>query len=171
MVFALEDHPMFHRRFVQPLSRAPMLEILEGRRLLSAGFGETAYIESNNPNPGQNAVIELKLNAHTGKLTQVGSFLTGGTGQANPTQKLGPNDSDKQLIASADGKFLFAVNQGSDSIAVFRILDDGGLSKVGTFASHGVQPVSLALAGHRLIVTNRGDALQGSSATAAPTTA
>ena len=168
---------MFHRRSA-PASSASYhrsnsstipsgLEPLEGRRLLSASFGETTYVESNNPNPGQNAVLQLKLNPSTGRLNQVGTFLAGGTGQANPTQKLGPNDSDKEVIASADGKFLFAVNQGSNSIAVFRIHADGGLSKVGTYDSFGVQPASLALAGDKLIVTNRGDALQGAAATAA----
>jgi 6-phosphogluconolactonase (cycloisomerase 2 family) len=135
--------------------------------LLSASFSETAYVESNNPNPGQNAVLQLKLNPATGALAQVGASLTGGTGEANPTQKLGPNDSDKEVIASGDGKLLFAVNQGSDSIAVFHIKRDGSLSKIGTYDSYGVQPVSLALADDHLIVTNRGDALQGATATTA----
>jgi 6-phosphogluconolactonase (cycloisomerase 2 family) len=148
-------------------SDLPTFERMENRRLMSVGFGETTYIETNNPNPGQNAVIQLKLNPATGELTQAGTYYTGGTGQGNPTQKLGPNDSDKEVIVSDDGSLLFAVNQGSDSITVFRIRRNGNLSKVGTYDSFGDQPVSLALADDKLIVTNRGDALQGATATVA----
>jgi 6-phosphogluconolactonase (cycloisomerase 2 family) len=154
-------------------------ETLEPRRLMSAsglsdrgpGHGagaEFLYVESNNPQGGQNAVIALRRNPSSGALRQVGSFLTGGTGLGNTTQGLGPDDSDQEVVASPDGHFLFAVNQGSDSIAVFHIRDNGTLKHVGTFGSGGTQPVSLGLSGDHLIVVNRGDALQGHPATIAP---
>lgn len=142
-------------------------ESLETRRLMSAA-ATTVYVESNNPDAGQNAVIALRRDPADGSLKQVGEFLTGGTGQANATQGLGPDDSDQEVIANPDGRFLFAVNQGSDSIAVFRIRGDGSLHRVGTFASGGTQPVSLGLSGDRLYVANRGDALQNQVATLAP---
>ena len=155
------------------------LEHLEPRRLMSAsgqsnsgpghGVGsEFVYVESNNPQPGQNAVIALRRNPSSGALRQVGSFATGGTGFGNATQGLGPDDSDQEVIASPDDRFLFAVNQGSDSIAVFNIRDNGTLHRVGTFASGGTQPVSLGLSGGHLYVANRGDALQDHVATIAP---
>jgi 6-phosphogluconolactonase (cycloisomerase 2 family) len=155
-----------------------VFEKLEGRTLLSASAFDvpgldhphevtTVYTESNNPTPGQNAVLALRREAD-GSLHQIGKFLTGGTGQANPTQGLGPDDSDQEVIASSDGRFLFAVNQGSDSVAVFRIRHDGTLRRVGTFDSGGTQPVSLGYADGKLYVTNRGDALQGQTATIAP---
>ena len=161
---------MFYRnrpkhREVGLFRHATAVEVLEQRTLMSANLGETTYVESNNPNAGQNAVLALKLNPATGSLQQVGTFLTGGTGEGNPTQGLGPDDSDKELITSSDGRLLFAVNQGSNSIATFKIHHDGTLSLIGTFDSFGVQPASLTLANDKLIVTNRGDALQGATAT------
>lgn len=153
------------------------VELLESRMLLSAtGFldhgsargAEFVYTESNNPSPAQNTVIAFRRDRADGSLRQIGQFATGGTGFGNPTQGLGPDDSDQEVIASPDGRFLFAVNQGSDSVAVFRIRNDGALRRVGTFDSGGVQPVSLGLAGARLYVTNRGDALQNQTPTIAP---
>lgn len=161
-------------------SVATRWETLEGRMLLSGSgltdrFGPgdngpavtTVYVESNNPQPGQNAVLELRRNPGDGSLHQVGKFLTGGTGQANPNNELGPDDPDQQVIASPDKRFLFAVNQGSSSVAVFRIRRNGSLSRVGTFDSGGVQPSSLGLAGNRLYVTNRGDSHAANPGTAA----
>lgn len=155
-------------------------ETLEGRTLLSVtgvshrepGFDHghavtTVYTESNNPQPGQNAVLALRR-AADGSLRQVGKFATGGTGQANPTQGLGPDDSDQEVIASSDGRLLFAVNQGSNSVTVFHIHRNGSLTRIGTFDSGGTQPISLGLAGDSLYVANRGDALQGHTATIAP---
>jgi hypothetical protein len=152
-------------KFSKRSAGAPMFEPLEGRTMLSA---TTVYVESNNSNPGQNAVIALHRNPADGSLREIGTFLTGGTGQANPTQGLGPDDSDQEVIASPNGRFLFAVNQGSDSVAVFRIRHSGRLSLVGTFDSGGTQPVSLGFADGRLYVTNRGNAFQGTTATIAP---
>ena len=84
------------------------------------------YTETDNSNPGQNAVIAYRRSAN-GQLTEIGSFKTGGTGVANPQGLLGPFDSDKEVIASPDGQFLFAVNQGSNSVAVFQVHNDGSL--------------------------------------------
>ena len=154
------------------------LECLEGRAVpstLHAGpFAEgpggttrtTVYTESNNPAAGQNAVLAFRQNAD-GTLTEIGSFNTKGTGQNNfPTivpglplggLNLGPDDTSSEVVATPNGRFLFAVNQGSNSVSSFRIKPNGGLELVGTFASGGVQPDSLAIAGNTLYVSNRGD--------------
>jgi 6-phosphogluconolactonase (cycloisomerase 2 family) len=147
------------------------LESLEKRRFLSAAAGPTdefVYAESNNPQAGQNAVLAFRREASDGSLHPIGAFLTAGTGFGNPIQGLGPDDSDQEVIASPDGRFVFAVNQGSDSIAVFRVRPNGALHRVGTFDSGGTQPVSLGLAGDHLYVANRGDVIQGSPGTIAP---
>ena len=103
-------------------------------------------------------------------MTQIGSFATDGTGVANAQGLLGPDDSDKEVIASPDGRLLFAVNQGSNSIAVFRVHGDGSLTLVdGTaFSSGGTEPVSLSIDGSRLYVVNRGDEIQGQTGSIAP---
>ena len=106
-----------------------------------------------------------------GQVTEIGSFNTGGTGVADPQGLLGPDDSDKEVIASPDGRLLFAVNQGSNSIAVFSVQHDGSLALVNHTAvgSGGTEPVSLSIADGRLYVVNRGDEIQGQTGTIAPT--
>ncbi len=152
--------------------RSPLLanlEQLESRDLMSADLSSFVYTETDNSNPGQNAVIAYAQN-EGGQLTQIGSFNTGGTGVANPQGLLGPDDSDKEVIASPDGRFLFAVNQGSNTIAAFRVSHDGSLDLVNDapFSSGGTEPVSLAIADGRLYVLNRGDEVQGQTGSIAP---
>ena len=80
------------------------------------------YTETNDPRPGMNAILAYRRGTD-GSLTPLpGSpFTTGGVGVGDPTQGLGPLDSDQEVIASPDRRFLFAVNGGSNTIAVFRI--------------------------------------------------
>jgi len=89
-------------------------EPLESRTLLSATWTfdgaphsvgplfTTVYTETNNPTSGQNAVLAFRRNPFDGSLHQIGSFATGGTGQGNPTEMLGPDDSDQEVVATAD---------------------------------------------------------------------
>jgi 6-phosphogluconolactonase (cycloisomerase 2 family) len=139
------------------------LENLEDRILLS-----TLYVESNNPDLGENAVLAFSRNPSDGSLTQIGTYPTGGTGQFNLPKALGPDDSDREVVATPDGSFLFAVNQGSNSITSFSIGPDGGLTLIGTFDSGGVQPDSLGICAGRLYVANRGDATSNQPGTVAP---
>ena len=94
-------------------------EVLEPRRLMSgnpvpldshglADGPSVVYIESNNPAPGQNAVLAFRRNPATGALKELagGPFLTGGTGFLNGQGLLGPDDSDREVIASPDGRLL-----------------------------------------------------------------
>jgi 6-phosphogluconolactonase (cycloisomerase 2 family) len=129
--------------------------------------GTTVYTESNNPATGQNAVLAFHQNAD-GSLTEIGSFNTGGTGQLNVPKVIGPDDSSQELVATPNGHFLFAVNQGSNTISAFRIEHDGSLDLIGTFDSGGVQPDSLGIAGDKLYVSNRGDSAVGHPGTVAP---
>ena len=127
----------------------------------------TVYTESNNPAAGQNAVLAFHQNPN-GSLTEIGSFKTGGTGQGNPQEVIGPDDSSQEVVATPDGRFLFAVNQGSNSISSFRINPDGSLDLIGTFDSGGVQPDSIGIAADKLYVSNRGDSAVGHPGTVAP---
>ena len=168
-------------RRMQPRTPRPSFEALEGRTLMSAGHPVPAaptsfvYVESNNPNAGQNAVLAYRADPTTGALTPVpgGRYLTGGTGQRNAAEALGPDDSDKEVIASPDGRFLFAVNQGSNTVSTFDVEPDGSLSLVeaSPAPSGGVEPDSLSLSGDHLYVSNRGDGAEGTPATVAPTVA
>jgi 6-phosphogluconolactonase (cycloisomerase 2 family) len=113
------------------------------------------YVESNDPNG--NAIFAFKR-LGDGSLTPLpGSpFSTGGLG-ITPTFKLGPFDSDQEVIADPSRSLLFAVNGGSDTIAVFKTAADGTLTPVNgsPFPSGGSNPVSLGLAGNVLCVVNK----------------
>jgi DNA-binding beta-propeller fold protein YncE len=129
---------------------------------------EAVYVESNNPAPGQNAVLGFRRNPADGSLRQFGTFATGGTGQLNIPKVVGPDDGDQQVRATADGRFLYAVNQGSDTVTAFRIRPNGDLDRIGTFDTGGVQPDSIGIAGDHLYVADRGDAAAGHPGTIAP---
>jgi hypothetical protein len=159
---------MRHRREVS------LLERLENRSMMSA-TNTFVYVESNNPNPGQNAILAYKENTTTGALTALpnGRFLTGGTGYRNAGPQLGPDDSDKEVISTPDGKYLFAVNQGSNTVAEFLIKNNGNLQLASDapFSSGGTEPVSLSFSNDQLHVLNRGNSAEGTAGTIAPTLA
>lgn len=118
------------------------------------------YLETNDYHEGRNAILAYRVSSDGVLSTVSGSpFFTRGTGIANPNQVLGPNDSDGQLQVSEDGKFLLAVNSGSNSIAVFRIQTDGSLTPVAgsPFPSGGQTPVSIGMNGNNVFVVNKSD--------------
>lgn len=117
------------------------------------------YIQTNEFNGNQNAVLAYRHNPATGVLEQIpGSpFLTNGSGVGNPMQLLGPSDSDFELEKTSDGKYLLAVNSGSNTIAVFDVHSDGSLSHVAgsPFPSGGETPVSIDVSGSKVYIVNK----------------
>jgi 6-phosphogluconolactonase (cycloisomerase 2 family) len=111
------------------------------------GAQNFVYVESDDPNG--NAILGYSRDNTDGSLTPLpGSpFPTGGLGITYTTD-LGPFDSDQEVIVNASHTLLFAVNGGSDSIAVFKIHGDGSLTPVpaSPFPSGGSNPVSVGLA-------------------------
>jgi 6-phosphogluconolactonase (cycloisomerase 2 family) len=116
------------------------------------------YIESDDPNG--NAILGYSRDNTDGSLTPLpGSpFPTGGLG-ITYTTNLGPFDSDQEVIVNTSHTLLFAVNGGSDTVAVFKIHEDGALTSVpgSPFPSGGSNPVSVGLARHDsvLVVVNQ----------------
>ena len=116
------------------------------------------YVESNiGTVRGQNGIFAFRRD-DGGQLTPIpGSpFSTRGTGQG-PTLRLGPYDADQTLLTDPTGNYLFAVNGGSDTIAIFRTRPNGALVPIPgmPFPSGGVNPVSVGLSGSRLTVVNQ----------------
>ncbi len=147
-----------------PASRARLgVECLEARAVPAV----LVYTESNDPEPGHNAVLAFTRHGD-GSLQPVGTFSTHGTGQLNLPKVVGPDDSSQEVVATPDGRFLYAVNQGSNTVAAFRVDHDGQLDFIGTFDSGGVQPDSIGIAGGNLYVSNRGDASVAHPGTVAP---
>jgi 6-phosphogluconolactonase (cycloisomerase 2 family) len=116
------------------------------------------YVDANDPRPGQNAVLGFRRGDDGQLVPLPGSpFLTGGTGIGDDQSGLGVEDSSQDILVNEEHTLLFAVNPGSDSIAVFRIDDDGGLTPApgSPFPSGGVEPVSVGLSGNRLYVVHK----------------
>lgn len=116
------------------------------------------YVENNDFHDNKNAVLAFRINEEGKMKALPGSpFLTGGAGLGNPSQILGPDDQETPIIISADGKYLLAVNGGSNTIAVFEIHDDGSISAVAgsPFPSNGETPVSLAQKNNFIFVVNK----------------
>jgi DNA-binding beta-propeller fold protein YncE len=117
----------------------------------------TVYLESGVAQPSANSIIAFRYGAG-GDLhpLDIRSYPTGGAGAFDLTNT-GALDADGQIATSADHKLLFAVNQGSDTVAVFHVLPDGSLAAVAgsPFSSNGVAPGGLAINGDRLVVVNK----------------
>jgi len=119
----------------------------------SAGVTDIIWLESNST--AGNSILAFR-NDGSGNPTFLGSTPAGGTGVFDKTFALGPFDSDQNLIVNDDGTLLFAVNSGSNSIAVFRITPKGLVAVEGSpFASGGSDPVSVGLKGDILAVVNK----------------
>jgi 6-phosphogluconolactonase (cycloisomerase 2 family) len=123
-----------------------------------AASTEFVYVESNIQSAGGNSIYAFQRNAD-GSLTQIAGspFPTGGAGVQDTSLGLGPYDSDQNVVVDADRKLLFAVNSGSDTIAVFHIKSGGSLEAVNgsPFPSQGTNPVSIGVAGDILFAVNK----------------
>jgi 6-phosphogluconolactonase (cycloisomerase 2 family) len=115
---------------------------------------DVVYAESNST--AGNSILSFE-NDGSGALHYLGSTAAGGIGVFDPSFALGPFDSDQNLFVGLDPALLFAVNSGSNSIAVFHIEHDGSLTAVSgsPFASGGIDPVSVGLRGDILTVVNK----------------
>ena len=125
----------------------------------SAAFGESAnyvYVETNlKPVNG----IRAFARNESGQLHEIAGspFKTGGAGTGYNGVAVGPEDSDQEIITNPDHSLLFAINAGSDSIAVFSIEADGALKLIpgSPFPSGGNDPVSLDINGDVLYIANK----------------
>jgi 6-phosphogluconolactonase len=111
----------------------------------------TLYVNDNTA--AANTVAGFYRHAD-GTLTAIpGSpFPAGGAGTGAGTGSQGA------LQQSADGKYLLAVDAGSNEVSVLRIGPEGGLRRVegSPVSSDGVKPVSIAVHGGLVYVANAG---------------
>ena len=115
---------------------------------LDAEAGRQAVYTVTNQ-VGSNAVAVFARGAD-GILTPAGTFATGGTGTG---ASLG---SQGAVAVTDDGRFVLAVNAGSNDVSVFST-HAGGLSLRGRAPSGGVLPTSVTVSGTVVYVLNAGD--------------
>ena len=111
------------------------------------------YTQTNDPSGNSVVVFDRFADGTLAKREAVG------TGGAGSTQSVGCGpgcpilDSQTAVVISKNGKLVFAVNAGSDSVSSFRETK-AGLVLVDQEASGGDMPESLALHGDLLYVLN-----------------
>lgn len=126
---------------------SPNASIPGGASLNQAGTEVGAVFTLSNAAAG-NSVLAFSR-AADGSLSPAGTFATTGNGTG---AGLGSQGS---VALSNDGRFLFAVNAGSNSVTSFAV-DGASLTPIGTVASGGTLPISLTVHGSLLYVLNGG---------------
>jgi 6-phosphogluconolactonase (cycloisomerase 2 family) len=126
--------------------------------LHAIGTGEFVYVESNLKTTNANSIYAFERNTD-GSLSLVpgAPFPTGGAGVQDTSLKVGPYDSDLNIAINPAHTLLYAVNPGSDTIAVLAIQKNGALKPIkgSPFPSGGTDPVSVSLVGDQLFVVNQ----------------
>ena len=112
-------------------------------------------------NAVNNSIVAIKQDM-AGMLSGAEVYMTHGNGTG--AQTVDPLGSQGSVILSGDGRFLFAVNAGSNNISSF-LVQQGRLMLVDVVYSGGLRPNSLATIGNFLYVTNSGDATHPSNVT------
>jgi 6-phosphogluconolactonase len=112
----------------------------------SAMAGGAVYTVTNDP---AGNIVQRFDRASDGSLSAAETFPTGGAG-------LGGLGGRQGVVAlSQDEAYVYAVNAGSSTVSAFRVAD-GGLDLIGSVASGGSAPVSVAERAGRVYVLNSG---------------
>ena len=119
-------------------------------------FDGFVYVESNDAQSGRNAVLAYTFRKNG--LHFIGEYPTRGTGATDPGAT-GALDAQGQLVVDRRRRLLLAVNQGSDTVAVFRFTRRGTLIAVpgSPFPAGGKAPTSVGLAGPFAVVADKAD--------------
>jgi 6-phosphogluconolactonase len=139
--------------------------------LIAAGLTGTAQVASaaspvvghvyvNDNTAGTNTIGAFDQHAD-GTLTPLAGspFSAGGAGTGSIVGSQGA------LQVTSDGRYLLAVDAGSNQISALRVRPDGTLSPVhgGVVSSGGIEPVSVAVHGGLVYVANEGNGTSGSN--------
>lgn len=110
----------------------------------------TGHVYVNNNTPS-NSVSGFDRHAD-GTLTPIPGtpFAAGGAGTGSPTGSAGA------LQRSADGRYLLAVDAGSNQVSVLKVRPDGSLRLVDITSSNGHTPISVTVHGSLVYVANLG---------------
>ena len=111
------------------------------------------YTLSNDSAANQ---VSSYLRAPNGGLSRAGNFDTGGQGSSALV-----GASQGGLVFDAGLQRFFAANAGDNTISMLAVDDAGALSTLSTVASGGVLPVSIAVYGETVYVTNKGGQTAG----------
>lgn len=111
-------------------------------------------VYTQTQNPAGNEIVVYRR-ASDGTITETARVATGGVGVATtPPFGFPILDSQGSVELTKNGRLLFAVNAGDDTISSFRVGRKGALTLVDRESSGGDLPVSLDTQGKLLYVVN-----------------
>jgi VCBS repeat-containing protein len=145
------------QRFVlaTALAVASLVPLIGSAQPATAGPRITGGVYTLTNAPGGNKVAVFLRDAG-GRLHSAGTVATGGTGTG---AGLG---SQGALAVAGGGRWLLAVNAGSNSVSALKITMTLGVTLVNTVPSGGTEPVSVAVQGDLAYVVNAGsDSIRG----------
>jgi 6-phosphogluconolactonase len=147
-----EVRTMKHLRLAIPLAlAAAVFSVAAGGASASSGVVGHVYVNDNTA--GTNTIAAFDRHAD-GTLTPLAGspFATGGAGTGSAIGSQGA------LQQTSDGRYLLAVDAGSNEISVLRVEHDGGLRPVegSPVSSGGVKPLSIAVHDDLVYVANAG---------------
>jgi 6-phosphogluconolactonase len=120
----------------------------------SAAPDVAGHVYVNDNTAGTNTIAGFERHSDGSLTPLAGSpFAAGGSGTGTIVGSQGA------LQLSGDGRYVLAVDAGSNQISMLRILPGGALRQVGggPVSSGGVAPVSIAVHGNLVYVANEGD--------------
>jgi hypothetical protein len=124
----------------------------------SAASDVVGHVYVNDNTAGSNTIAGFDRHSDGSLTPLTGSpFRAGGRGTGTIVGSQGA------LQSSGDGRYLLAVDAGSNQVSVLRILPGGALLPVGDgpVSSGGVEPISIAVHGNLVYVANEGDKAAG----------
>lgn len=127
----------------------PARTSIEAHAFADGGPGPGAVYTLTNETTGN--AVAVFARAADGTLSPMGTVATGGTGTGDGLGSQGA------VVLSDDGRWLFAVNAGSNDVSVFRVGPQGP-SLASRTPSGGTLPISLTVHGDVLYVLNAGGA-------------
>lgn len=121
-------------------------------------IGNVGFVFAANDNPG---AVYVQTNQASGNAITIFNRSTDGVLTLSETVSTGGLGtgaglgSEASVVLSNSGRWLFAVNAGSNEVSAFRV-EAGGLTLVDKVSSGGTLPISLALHKNILYVLNGG---------------
>jgi 6-phosphogluconolactonase len=114
----------------------------------------SGVVYTQTQNPAGNEIVVYRRAAN-GTIAEIARVPTGGVGAAStPPFGFPIVDSQGSIELTKNGRLLFAVNAGDDTISSFRVHKHGGLTLVDREASGGDLPVSIDTQRKLLYVVN-----------------
>jgi 6-phosphogluconolactonase len=140
---------MTHRRLPILVAVTAIAAALAIPGVASAHSGPARFVYTETNASAGNSILAFSR-AADGHLSLIGSFSTHGTGTGAGLATQG------EVVLSADGNWLLAVNAGSNDVTLFRVHNNGTLAFADKVAAGGTDPVSVTRYGNLAYVLDAG---------------